>query len=350
MIYHILTASGYMDRYIQFMRQNRSQIIEEHCFAFFTQASYQGFNTSDCKNIKGFWRMLKLFLFSGKKDRFILHSYMHPWLYLVCFLVFWKLKKFTWSIWGGDLYFYNEPKSLKYKLYEYLRRHTIKNFGYVLGVKGDYDLAKKYYKIKGQYLEGIYPLQFKENIGNDVAECRDVINILVGNSADPSNNHMEILRLLRRFKNDNVRLYLPLSYGGTPEYIYQVDQVGAELFGDKYVSMKEFMDIKQYNEFLSMMNVFVCNHERQQALGNIFALLYLGKKVYIRNGITTVDLFNDYGLKFFFIHDIAEMTLNDFSYFNSEDKRINHEILKNIYSSSHLISVWNNVFQKMKSV
>lgn len=132
---------------------------------------------------------MKLFLFSKQEDRFVLHSYMYPWLYLSCFLTPWNSKKILWVIWGGDLYFYNEEKNFKYKCYEFLRRHTINRFRYVMGVEGDFILAQKYYKIRGQHLNGLYPMEFINTSTNEsVLKAGDTINILVGNSADPLNN------------------------------------------------------------------------------------------------------------------------------------------------------------------
>ena len=349
MIYHIGEVNIYMERFVRFMRQNKTRLEGEHYYVFYGNKTPK--DLDHCKYVKNLWALLKLFLFSKQEDRFVLHSYMYPWLYLSCFLTPWNSKKILWVIWGGDLYFYNEEKNFKYKCYEFLRRHTINRFRYVMGVEGDFILAQKYYKIRGQHLNGLYPMEFINTSTNEsVLKAGDTINILVGNSADPSNNHIEIFYLLEKFKNDNIKLYVPLSYGGTPDYINEVDRIGTELFGEKYISMKEFMEINRYNEFLSTVHVLVCNHERQQALGNIFALLYLGKKVYIKERITTVDFFNSYGLKFSFVHDIDKFSLEEFIYLSLEDKRKNYEILRYIYSSDHLISVWSNIFQQIKSI
>ena len=42
---------------------------------------------------------------------------------------------------------------------------------------------------------------------------KQIINILIGNSATETNNHIEVLDLLSKFKNEDIKIYVPLSYG-----------------------------------------------------------------------------------------------------------------------------------------
>ena len=348
MIYHIGGVNIYMERFVRFLRQNKAQLEGKHYYVFYGNKRRENLDIDDCKYVTNLWALLKFFLFSKREDRFVLHSYMYPWLYLSCFLTPWNLKKILWIIWGGDLYFYKEEKNFKYKCYEFLRRHTINRFRYVMGVEGDFILAQKYYKIRGQHLNGIYPLEFINNsIDESVLKSGDTINILVGNSADPSNNHMESLLLLKRFASENIHIYVPLSYNGTPDYIQQVDDMGREIFGDKYTTIKHFMNASEYNKFLSDIDIFICSHNRQQALGNIFALLKMGKKIFLKRGISTDSLLKSYDLKFFYTQDITDLKLDDLLFFDEEDKQRNQKIVTNLYSSAHLVSVWNLVFKKI---
>ncbi|MEG1088236.1 MAG: TDP-N-acetylfucosamine:lipid II N-acetylfucosaminyltransferase [Bacteroidales bacterium] len=329
------------------MRENKNELIGKHCFIFITDVSYKNFDTVDCKYVYNFFKLFKLFLFSKRNDRFILHSYMHPYLYLFSLLTFWNLKKMIWIIWGGDLYFYREPKFLKYQLYEFFRKCTIKKFKYILGLKGDYLLAQEYYKVKGSWLDGVvYPLHLDEGFKIENEE-NHTLRVLLGNSADPSNNHIEALEMLSRFNHLDMKVFVPLSYGGTPEYIKMVDKAGINLLSDKYIAVKKYMRGKEYNEFLSTIDIMICNHNRQQALGNIFALFNMGKKIFIRDGITTVDLLNEYKLKFFITQDIERMGIDELAHYDLEDKVKNQTIVRLLYSNSRVISLWNKIFQKI---
>lgn len=348
MIYHIGGVNIYMERFVRFLRQNKAQLEGKHYYVFYGNKRRENLDIDDCKYVTNLWALLKFFLFSKREDRFILHSYMYPWLYLSCFLTPWNSKKILWIIWGGDLYFYKEEKNFKYKCYEFLRRHTISRFRYVMGVEGDFILAQQYYRVRGEHLNGIYPLEFiNASVDESVLEVGSTINILVGNSADPSNNHIESLLLLKRFASENIHIYLPLSYNGTPDYIRHVDNVGQEIFGDKYSAIKYFMNASEYNKFLSDMDIFICNHNRQQALGNIFALLKMGKKIFLKKGISTDSLLKSHDLKFFYTQDITDLKFDDFLFFDEKDKQMNQKIVTNLYSSTHLVVVWNLVFRKI---
>lgn len=341
MIYHLLSSNVYMDRFIDFMEFNKSKFDNRHCYVFTTNEIYKKFNEKSCTNCYKLIDIIKLFVFSKKNDRFILHSYSHPWLYLVSFITFWNLKKIVWVIWGGDLYFYNEKKSIKYKIYEFLRRNTIRKFGYILALKGDYELAKKYYKIRGKYLFAPYPLDIYEI---KPSKTNSTINILLGNSADPSNEHLELLRMLFKYKNEDIKIYVPLSYGGTLEYKNEVERRGIELYENKIYFIKDYMSINEYINFLSKINVLVCYHNRQQALGNIYTMLRMGKKVYIRDGITTCELLKTQGLYFFTTQTIVNTSFEEFIHLNDFCSTVNSKKVKKLYSNKILSEKWLDVY------
>jgi hypothetical protein len=122
----------------------------------------------------------------------------------------------------------------------------------------------------------------------------------VGNSADPSNNHIEILDKIKKDinKNEKIKIICPLSYG-KKDHAKKVIQYGKKLFGKNFVPLKKFMDLKTYNKLQSNIDIAIFNHQRQQAMGNILTLLYLGKKVYIRDDIVTWNFMQENDIKVF---------------------------------------------------
>ncbi|MEG2341373.1 MAG: TDP-N-acetylfucosamine:lipid II N-acetylfucosaminyltransferase, partial [Odoribacter sp.] len=200
---------------------------------------------------------------------------------MCCFICSFKLNQFAWVIWGGDLFFYREYRtSLKFRIYEYLRRITIKKFGYFFNNKEDYLLAQKVYSIKGVYFCAGYPqLNLKEGIVSHIGK----INILLGNSADPTNNHIEALKSLSKFSKEKINIYVPLSYGGTTEYIKSVIECGRYYFGNQFIPLLDILSYKKYLEFLDSIAIMINNHNRQQALGNIGYLLSTGAKIFIKS-------------------------------------------------------------------
>ena len=111
-------------------------------------------------------------------------------------------------------------------------------------------------------------------------------DILLGNSAALSNNHLDAIEKLRAFDLDGRRVFCPLAYGGA-SFGDALAEAGRVRLGDAFVPLMEFMPLDEYNNILSRCGVIVMNHERQQAMGNIITALWLGAKLYL-NETTTV--------------------------------------------------------------
>jgi hypothetical protein len=106
-------------------------------------------------------------------------------------------------------------------------------------------------------------------------------DILVGNSANPSNNHLDAFTYI----NENLiyadcKIILPLSYSGSKEYIESVIKSGVTKYKDKFYPLIKFMNKSQYNTTISNVSIAVMPHLRSQAFGNIINLLWHGVKLY----------------------------------------------------------------------
>lgn len=244
--------------------------------------------------------------------RIVIHGLFNQRLVELLFFFPWLLKKSDWVIWGGDLYSYKLAKrNLRWKIREFFRRPVIKNMAnLVTYIKGDVENARQWYGARGKFYEC---LMYHSNLFKhyDIKpKPHNVINIQIGNSADPSNNHLEILEKLAPFRDRNIQLFAPLSYGNK----FNAEKVinkGHELFGDKFVALTEVMSFKSYLEFLSSIDIAIFNHRRQQAMGNTITLLGLGKTVYLRSDTTQWELFKDKGI---LVRDFEELTDLDFDH------------------------------------
>lgn len=106
-------------------------------------------------------------------------------------------------------------------------------------------------------------------------------NILVGNSATATNNHLELFEYLR----DHVdlagrQLIVPLSYGDNA-YRAAILQVGRAMFGDRFVPLMDFMPRERYVALLRSCGHVMMNHVRQQAFGNLTIAGLLGAKLHV---------------------------------------------------------------------
>lgn len=277
-------------------------------------------------------------------NKIILHGLFSPQLILLLFMQPWLLKKCYWCIWGGDLYYYKYRKiSIKTNIYELIRKKVIRKIGALIThIKGDYELAQTWYHAKGNYHYCfMYPSNlYKEyNIEKKKLDNAKVI-IQIGNSADPSNNHIDILKKLEKYKESNIEIICSLSYGDS-KYREKVVLQGKKIFGEKFKPLIDFLPFDEYLNLLVQVDVAIFNHKRQQAMGNITTLLGLGKKVYVRDDVTTWEFFIDHDLK---VYNTNSSFDDLFEEMDMSVKEKNIESVKSKFSEKKLIKDWRTIF------
>lgn len=119
--------------------------------------------------------------------------------------------------------------------------------------------------------------------------------VLVGNSATPSNNHLEAFAaILDQPSLNDHEVVVPLSYGD-PWYADSISRIARNWFGDRVTLIRELMPLAEYNAMLGRCEVVVMNHYRQQAIGNIVAALLRGSRVYMSARSPLFDFLNGLG-------------------------------------------------------
>jgi hypothetical protein len=291
--------------------------------------------------------VFKFFKQSISCQKIIIHGIPHNIYFYLLFSFFpYLAKKSVWVIWGGDLYYYKfRTKNFKSYIAEFFRRIIIRRFKYLVTyLEGDFDLAKKWYKAKGKYIYSfMYPSNLYKTTDLNFFKKNETVSIQIGNSGCETNNHLELLENLEFIKDKNVLLFCPLSYSGKEEYITKVIKKGYEIFGkDKFIPMLEFMPHSNYIDFLSKIDVTIFNHERQRGLGNITTLLSLGKKVYIKECVTTWAFCVKNNIRVFSVDTELKDVLTSIS---DELKENNKIIVKSLFSVHNLKHDLNKVFE-----
>lgn len=105
------------------------------------------------------------------------------------------------------------------------------------------------------------------------------LTVVLGNSATPSNNHLDFLQLLSICPSPIDHLILPLSYGDL-SYGESI-RARFESSGLKTTVLKDLMPLPEYEAMLNQVDVLIMGHLRQQGLGNILKALQQGKTVYL---------------------------------------------------------------------
>jgi len=258
--------------------------------------------------------------------RIIRQLYQARWIYIHFLaydptLAFWcvnrkLLRRSTWIVWGDDVYAYQkELRSIKTRIYERLRRRIIPVFTEVAAfVPEDFDVLASVYGSHAEYVPVLYPLPVNlshlENI--EIRPQNQELVVMIGNSGDPTNNHDEMLDILAPYRNEKMKVVCPLAYGGTVEYKQKLISRGISLFGDKFVPWLEMKEKQVYAEALATVDIALMNHKRQQGLGNILALMYLGKKVFLRTTTTSYSFLMRNNCTVFGLETIKEMDFATF--------------------------------------
>ena len=146
------------------------------------------------------------------------------------------------------------------------------------------------------------PLFTTEDVFERGAEAMSGPDVLVGNSATASNNHLEGFDLLR--DRAEGRVIAPLSYGN-PQYGRQVAEHGIRLFGERFEPLTQWMPIDAYNQHIGRCGFVLMNHRRQQAVGNIGAALFKGATVYLRPENPLFAFYRELGIHLRSVDELA---------------------------------------------
>lgn len=343
MILHVAKLEKFIPPFIDFVAENfdmsRHQFWIKGNSERFPYTQHTGIYNRNDSLLRNLLAPFFFIYYMHIADKVILHSLSGRAIVRTLYFMPWLLKKCYWVIWGGDLYAYLQNKPGRWRIKEVFRRRVIKNMGHLVTyVKGDMELARQWYGATGQYHEC---LMYLSNIYKEYEvppKANATLNIQIGNSADPSNNHEQIFELLAPIKDQNVALYIPLSYG-KKAYAKKIKEKGESIFGDKLHAMTDFLPFQDYLKFLGGIDIAIFNHKRQQAMGNIITLLGLGKTVYMRDDITSWQTLQELGITVYPIR-------GDLSHKVSASATLrNREIVKYYFSESNLKNQLRKIFE-----
>ncbi|WP_102305440.1 TDP-N-acetylfucosamine:lipid II N-acetylfucosaminyltransferase [Vibrio cyclitrophicus] len=154
-------------------------------------------------------------------------------------------------------------------------------------------------------------------------------NILLGNSATITNNHIDSINMLSELNLENKKIVIPLSYGNG-QYRNYVDRLAMKKFGNDYVPLIDYMSMSDYVRVLQSCSVIIMNHLRQQALGNIIIGLHMGAKIYLQEKNPIYGYLKGIGFVIYSISEVKNDNIN--SRMSKEDVNNNRELLSKIWS------------------
>ena len=277
-----------------------------------------------------------------------------------------KPSKVWWCVWGADMYnsilvhlgynIYYEPQfvsgSFKSKLFSIISKvgiyapTTKKQLDFIKNYVTNLKTSKEEFKIQKKYLGSYLKADYCEP-SNLYYSIEDILsktlingsvkgdNILVGNSASFSNNHLYVYKILKNFNIGDRQIVSPLSYGGNEKYRIHVIRCAKLYFNAKFVPIVDFMPLDEYNKILVQSGICIYGNWRQEAMGNISISLYLGAKVFLSKKSPLLGLFRRMGVIIFCLEEMTQIDLD--TPLSQIEKDRNREILFNILERNSII-------------
>lgn len=147
----------------------------------------------------------------------------------------------------------------------------------------EYEMVRRHLTIPAKYIVWNYGTA-EDDLSQPGIGFTSGVNILAGNSASATNNHIELFDFIRdQVDLTGRKVVAPLSYGD-PHYREKVIDYGKKTLGEAFMPLTDFMPMEQYLETIRSCGFVMMNHLRQQALGNVCMAMLMGAKVYLNSG------------------------------------------------------------------
>lgn len=274
---------------------------------------------------------------------------------------------FVWMIWGGDAYelinkgpIGKTNKRIEFNIYNLFVNNKVKraikflllNLQSYKQEKIDPDvklavnrfkffttilpeekqIITKYLKLKAIHIPYSYG-SIENFIPNEfLLSTTNGNNILIGNSGDPYNHHFKALRKIARIKHAEGKIIMPLSYGYDP-YIKKCLLEGHKLLGNRFKPLSKFLPLDEYYKIIRSCSICIMHHDRQQALGNILMMGWIGAKIFLSEKNPTFHFLQKLGLIVFSTEsDLIPNNKTIFTPFSDKDKFKNRDVILSYYS------------------
>ncbi|MFK8162623.1 MAG: hypothetical protein AB8H12_09185 [Lewinella sp.] len=171
----------------------------------------------------------------------------------------------------------------------------------------DYQLLKKHFNTNCQHLDFLYYDLLVKN--PSALKPKTIGNIMVNHSASISGNHLWVLEKLADIDpRKTLSITTPLSYGDATVRERTIAS-GQALWAQNYFPLTKYLPQTEYYARLNSFAAAIFGNRRQEAGANVFYLLAIGGKVFLRRDNTMLAWLREKG----FILFCVETDLNKLS-------------------------------------
>lgn len=212
-------------------------------------------------------------------------------------------------------------------------------------LSSEYELTKKIKGFKAEYVE--YKYYDPSRFGSAIPDYVKNQNILIGNSANPSNNHLDIFEKLQSLGIKERELIIPINYGGSEVWRDTIQHKAKEL-GDVYLNIIcDYMPASDYYNLIGRCAYAIFYHERQQAMGNIYFLLESGCKIFLSETSTTYRYLKE---RNFYVYSVqSDLSIDALNQpLTPKQMEKNRQIVRKLYSDrDEALNVMQKLYDKL---
>jgi dTDP-N-acetylfucosamine:lipid II N-acetylfucosaminyltransferase len=274
----------------------------------------------------------------------------------------------NWMIWGADLY--NLP-DLQSGLYE---RLTLTRYVHQKFSLHDFLYRSKVFLLHDRYKKGAYakvthvltwmtsefnfaiehvpglraahhhfffyendvPYKAMDEIpyADNARSLRETPAYILGNSSTPELNHLDAVKWMDS-SGVEADLLVPVSYGDT-NYRRFLKKNLSFYRGGELRFVENYMTFQDYLQFLNAADGLIMNNIRPQGYGNIFMMMYMGKKIFLNERNLSISDLNQHGLIW---QPIKELKTTE--YLNWKQNR---SMVSNLLSHNILLKTYRELF------
>lgn len=319
-----------------------------------------GIQNFDIKNSRSIISFLKLYKHLDKYDVVVLHGmYINRWgMVLLMLLKPGLLKKIVWIGFGQDIYEFDYRKSNsvfeKFKLKVFLKCYKrIKAF---IGIfPPDVEIFNK--RISNSIPSYYAPYTYsndtyfnQEYIKHDCLvekyKLNKPIKILIGHRGAEFFNHKKWINELKRFKGNNIQIYIPLG-GASESYIKEIKTIASSETDLDIIVFDKFIPYNQLIDLSKNIDIAIFDSNFQVALGTMYLLFFHGVKIYLPSTSIMYKTFKEKNIP---IKNLDIVNKIDFyNFIEDVDMKPAYDYVKHIKNFENSILLWQQTFEQIEA-
>lgn len=172
-------------------------------------------------------------------------------------------------------------------------------------------------------------------------------NVLVGNSSSLSNNHLEVLSFLANHREHFGQVSVPLGYGQA-DYRTAIVSQGQSKLGKQFDPWTEFIDRSEFVNRALKCKVAIMNHRRQQGVGTVLTLLWIGSKLFLNPESTIYSFLKRFGVSVYSVQDLLENKLESpFEELSADAMENNRTLLRQHFNKERVVEYTTRLVDRL---